>query len=220
MANNPARKVNHYNWIEGVECKDVVSHFSYNTGVAIAYIWRHLHKGSMIEDLEKAVDHLRYEIDVIKALPNSVPLSARPEVADAICGGESAPTPDGTTDFQAPTVFEQLQHFHFRATGLIRDMAARPGRYSVESVEKLLQGWVYEGGDNFTDGCSPPPEPFATCSPPIPVFEQLQRFKHRASSMLRQMAEKPGLYSPADVDAALRGWSFPAPPTHEEGGEE
>ncbi len=52
---------NHYTWHPVAECKDVVQEFSYNTGTAIAYIWRWKRKNG-VEDLKKAVKHLEFEI--------------------------------------------------------------------------------------------------------------------------------------------------------------
>ena len=54
---------NHYNWLpNGIECQDVVSHFPYNVGVAMAYLWRVDHKGTPIEDLRKARKHIDFEL--------------------------------------------------------------------------------------------------------------------------------------------------------------
>ena len=43
----------------GIECIDVIEHFSFNIGTAIKYLWRADHKGSRAVDLEKA----KYYID-------------------------------------------------------------------------------------------------------------------------------------------------------------
>lgn len=55
----------HYNWIPGIECIDVVGHFPFNLGNAIKYIWRNGKKQnvSAINDLEKAKYYLELEID-------------------------------------------------------------------------------------------------------------------------------------------------------------
>jgi len=54
----------HYNWIPGIECLDVVEHFNFNLGNAIKYIWRAGRKDreSHIEDLKKACFYLTTEI--------------------------------------------------------------------------------------------------------------------------------------------------------------
>ncbi len=57
---------NHYTWIPNHECKDVVSHFSYNVGTAIAYLWRHSHKGTPKKDLMKAKEHIEFELERMK----------------------------------------------------------------------------------------------------------------------------------------------------------
>ncbi len=60
-------KPNHYNWHpSGIECKDIVKEFIYNKGTAIAYIWRSAHKGTEEQDLQKAVQHLQFELERIK----------------------------------------------------------------------------------------------------------------------------------------------------------
>lgn len=51
----------HYNKL-GVECIEVVRHFNFNRGNAIKYIWRAGHKGSTVEDLQKAIWYLNDEI--------------------------------------------------------------------------------------------------------------------------------------------------------------
>lgn len=59
----------YYTWHPVCECKDIVSHFPYNPGVAIAYIWRAGRKpgADPVDDLQKAIDHLWFEIDRITA---------------------------------------------------------------------------------------------------------------------------------------------------------
>jgi len=47
----------------GVECIEIARHLPYNLGVALAYIWRAEHKGTLVEDLRKACWHLQDEID-------------------------------------------------------------------------------------------------------------------------------------------------------------
>lgn len=54
---------NHYTWHPtGIECRQIVEHFSYNIGSAIAYLWRHKHKNGR-QDLEKAIKHIQMEIE-------------------------------------------------------------------------------------------------------------------------------------------------------------
>lgn len=59
---------NHYTWHPaGIECKEIAQEFNYNLGTAIAYIWRCGHKhATPIEDLQKAVKHLEFEIERLK----------------------------------------------------------------------------------------------------------------------------------------------------------
>jgi hypothetical protein len=53
----------HYKWINGIECSEVTSHFNFNLGNAIKYIWRCNHKGSKVEDLKKAIWYIQKEIE-------------------------------------------------------------------------------------------------------------------------------------------------------------
>jgi len=55
-------KPSYYNWIPGIECKEVTRHFNYNKGCAIKYIWRAGRKANEIEDLKKAINYLQDEI--------------------------------------------------------------------------------------------------------------------------------------------------------------
>lgn len=66
---------NYYMLENGIEYKDVAGEFSYNIGTAMAYLWRAGKKPAdqgqtqsekHIEDLQKAIDHIRYEIERIK----------------------------------------------------------------------------------------------------------------------------------------------------------
>jgi len=65
---NPIVHPDHYNWIPGVECMDVVKHFDFCLGNAIKYIWRAGHKSSSTieEDLQKAVYYLQVELDLLR----------------------------------------------------------------------------------------------------------------------------------------------------------
>lgn len=63
MSKDMIQKPSHYTWHPKIECKDVTTHFPYNLGTAIAYIWRCDHKGTPIDDLKKAIRHLEIEIE-------------------------------------------------------------------------------------------------------------------------------------------------------------
>ena len=53
----------HYNrHPSGVECIDVVQHMGFNVGNAVKYLWRADHKGKAVEDLEKALQYIQFEI--------------------------------------------------------------------------------------------------------------------------------------------------------------
>jgi hypothetical protein len=58
----------HYNWLPGIECMDVVKHFNFTLGNSIKYIWRAGRKDSStaIEDLEKAKYYLDVEINRLR----------------------------------------------------------------------------------------------------------------------------------------------------------
>lgn len=54
----------HYNrHPSGVECIDIVEHFSFNLGNAMKYIWRAGLKGNEVEDLKKAEFCIKREIE-------------------------------------------------------------------------------------------------------------------------------------------------------------
>jgi hypothetical protein len=53
----------HYNQIPGIECIDVIEHFSYPIGVVIKHLWRAGLKGEAMEDLKKAQWYLNREIE-------------------------------------------------------------------------------------------------------------------------------------------------------------
>ncbi len=57
---------NHYNWHPQCEAKDITGAFNYNHGTAIAYIWRCEHKGTKKDDLEKAIKHLKFELERVE----------------------------------------------------------------------------------------------------------------------------------------------------------
>ena len=56
---------NHYNWIPGIECLEVVEHFNFNLGSALKYIWRApvRDEAEYIEDLRKASFYISREIE-------------------------------------------------------------------------------------------------------------------------------------------------------------
>ncbi len=58
----------HYTWHPSkIECRTIVQEFPYNIGVAMSYQWRYQHKGTPIEDLRKAIQHIEFEIERIRA---------------------------------------------------------------------------------------------------------------------------------------------------------
>lgn len=65
---DPVSSPSHYTWHPFCECKDVVQHFPYNIGTAIAYLWRAERKNG-IEDLQKAITHIQFEIDRLTPKP-------------------------------------------------------------------------------------------------------------------------------------------------------
>jgi len=60
----------HYNQHPtGVECIDIIEHFTFNIGNAIKYLWRADEKGDWVKDLEKAVWYVRRELERVKKFP-------------------------------------------------------------------------------------------------------------------------------------------------------
>lgn len=60
-------KPHYYNWINGIECKDVARHFNYNIGCVIKYLWRCGRKtADPLQDLYKARDYLNDEIAMLE----------------------------------------------------------------------------------------------------------------------------------------------------------
>lgn len=59
----------HYN-IDGVpmECKEVVQYMNFYLGSAVKYVWRAGLKSNEVEDLEKAVNYINFEINLIYRL--------------------------------------------------------------------------------------------------------------------------------------------------------
>lgn len=62
---DPVTNPDHYTWIPGIECKDVAKYFNYHRGSAIKLIWRAGRKGDEVEDIEKAIMHLQFELERI-----------------------------------------------------------------------------------------------------------------------------------------------------------
>lgn len=53
--NDPVHHPSHYTTVvPGIECIDVVEHFSFCRGNALKYLWRAGAKGDLRQDLEKA----------------------------------------------------------------------------------------------------------------------------------------------------------------------
>lgn len=63
MADDPINHPSHYtSHRAGVECIDVVEHYTFNVGNAIKYLWRAGLKGDALEDLRKAAWYVNREI--------------------------------------------------------------------------------------------------------------------------------------------------------------
>lgn len=57
------RAPDHYTWHPtGIECATIVDEFPYHIGTAMAYLWRHAHKGCAAMDLRKAIQHIEMEL--------------------------------------------------------------------------------------------------------------------------------------------------------------
>lgn len=57
----------HYSGVvPGVECIEVASHFSFCIGNAMKYLWRYQNKGNPVQDLQKAIWYIQYEIEQIR----------------------------------------------------------------------------------------------------------------------------------------------------------
>lgn len=56
----------HYGQVPNIECIDVVQHFNFNRGNAIKYVWRAGAKGNPVEDLLKAIEYCKFEIERIE----------------------------------------------------------------------------------------------------------------------------------------------------------
>jgi len=85
----------HYNQHpSGVECIDVVEHFSFNRGNAIKYLWRAGDKGNLVQDLEKAIWYIQREIDNVNKAA---------ETSDGASGGREDSTGDRFFTAHRPT---------------------------------------------------------------------------------------------------------------------
>lgn len=62
---DPVKSPDHYNWLPGVECKQIVRHFPWAIGSAIKYLWRWDRKGDRLENLRKAQESIQIQIDMI-----------------------------------------------------------------------------------------------------------------------------------------------------------
>lgn len=60
------RSPRHYTWIPGVQPIDIIEHLPYNLGAATKYLVRCGHKGSAIQDLEKALWYINREIERLR----------------------------------------------------------------------------------------------------------------------------------------------------------
>lgn len=60
----------HYNeHPSGVECIDIVEHFTFNVGNAVKYLWRAGLKNALLEDLKKARWYIDREIQRLSPTP-------------------------------------------------------------------------------------------------------------------------------------------------------
>jgi hypothetical protein len=67
MSDDRVNHPSHYNsHPAGIECIDVIEHFSLNIGNAIKYLWRAGLKGDAVEDMQKAIWYIQREVERIK----------------------------------------------------------------------------------------------------------------------------------------------------------
>lgn len=65
--NDPVNQPKHYlSHPSKIECIEITKHMNFCLGNAIKYIWRAGLKNDEIEDLEKAIVYLEFEIEKIK----------------------------------------------------------------------------------------------------------------------------------------------------------
>jgi hypothetical protein len=65
---DPVKQPQHYARVPGVECIQVTQWFNYCRGNVIKYVWRAGFKGNELEDLRKAAEYLRIEIERLERL--------------------------------------------------------------------------------------------------------------------------------------------------------
>lgn len=72
---DPVNHPPHYNAIpakcecgKGIECIQITEHMDFLTGNAMKYLYRHEHKGSPIQDLEKAAWYIQRKIEKLKKI--------------------------------------------------------------------------------------------------------------------------------------------------------
>lgn len=68
----------------GVECIEITKHMSFTLGSAMKYIWRCDLKKDAIEDLKKAQEYLRIEIDLRESVQAKVKSEAKATTVPAI----------------------------------------------------------------------------------------------------------------------------------------
>ena len=63
MTTEAVKHPSHYtSVVPCIECIQVTQHFNFNRGNAIKYIWRAGSKNNEIEDLQKAIQYIEFEI--------------------------------------------------------------------------------------------------------------------------------------------------------------
>ena len=68
-------KTHYHRHPSGVECWDVVELMNFNLGNAVKYVWRYKLNGKPQEDLLKAANYLRREVDRMWAGPYDYPMA-------------------------------------------------------------------------------------------------------------------------------------------------
>lgn len=74
MKNDPVNHPSHYTTGplhsacgKPIECIEITRHMCFDLGNAVKYIWRADHKGSKLQDLQKALWYIQDQIAMIKA---------------------------------------------------------------------------------------------------------------------------------------------------------
>lgn len=69
-AYDAVKKVQHYQNVPGIECKDVIGWFPGFVACAIKYLWRCGYKPDTdpIQDLRKAIEFIEYEIERLESM--------------------------------------------------------------------------------------------------------------------------------------------------------